>query len=360
MAVDLEKNTGADTRSEELESFLRDIISSDDDIRKTLQSEAIQEDELIEEAKGALDEVAFNFESKLQELKSAEQARDTVVDAGDNFWIAFGVFFWLASLGLIVLLAVGIGKWTGHILRWPLWPFVVGAIALLTVAIILAVIADRLETRAVETSQSSILPVESLRQSLDDQLRSLVVIPAIERAISFKFVAPSADVVNITDAPSLSSLVGLAGRIQTGSYRDAFVHLKRHGGAAIGLAGSRGVGKSELLRAFCEDPTYGKSTEKGGIIGIIIPAPVAYQAEPFLRLLIRRVAEAVPDYGKHVEGRTRVLPSVALNALVGLFAIACITVGFLLIVGFPTVSRHAIGKSVIVVGTLALAWLWLK
>src|SRR6266704_6739683 len=203
MAADLEQNTGTDTPIEELERFLRNIISSDDDILKTLQSEAIQEDELIEEAKSVLNEAAFDFESKLQELKSAEQARDNVVNAGDQFWNVFVVFFFLTVLGLIVLLVIGIGKWTGHLLRWPLWPFVVAPIVLAIVAIILAFIADHLETSALDTSQESMLPVESLRQSLDDQLRSLIIIPAIERAISLNFVAPSADVVDITDAPSL-------------------------------------------------------------------------------------------------------------------------------------------------------------
>ncbi len=160
MAADLEQNTGTDTPIEELERFLRNIISSDDDILKTLQSEAIQEDELIEEAKSVLNEAAFDFESKLQELKSAEQARDNVVNAGDQFWNVFVVFFFLTVLGLIVLLVIGIGKWTGHLLRWPLWPFVVAPIVLAIVAIILAFIADHLETSALDTSQESMLPVE--------------------------------------------------------------------------------------------------------------------------------------------------------------------------------------------------------
>ena len=42
-----------------------------------------------------------------------------------------------------------------------------------------------------------------------------------------------------------------------------------------------------------ETPQDKAPVERGGIIGIVVPAPVAYDPEQFLRLLIRRLAEAV-------------------------------------------------------------------
>jgi hypothetical protein len=138
------------------------------------------------------------------------------------------------------------------------------------------------------------------------------------------------------------------------------IHLKRRGGAAIGLAGSRGAGKSELLREFCGDPATAKSSELGGIIGVIIPAPVAYQAEPFLRLLIRRLAEAVPGYDKRATGRVRVPPSTVLIAIITLLAATCITAGLLLVYGLPSVSRQVVGWSLAALGSVTLLWPLIK
>lgn len=358
--MDPEPSAPRDPDTEECLKFVKDIVSDDVDIRRTLRSEAIQEDELMNTARDVLDEATFDFASKLQELRSAEQQRDEILATADaGLYTLGGYLVFLSAIGFIVLLAIGIFKWTGHLLRWPLWPFIAGSSALFTLAAVISGVGNFREEKAQKASGDSVT-AESLRRSLRDQLRSLVVIPAVERAISFNFIAPTADIINITDAPSLSSLVESSGRIQTGSYRDVFMHLRRFGGAAIGLAGSRGAGKSELLRAFCEDPTVGKSIDAGGVIGIIIPVPVAYQAESFLRLLIRRLAEAVPDYDKHVESRTRMLPSTAVNALAALFAAACITAGLLLVFGFPTVSRDVLGWLLFSLGCLAALWLLMQ
>lgn len=363
--MDLKPSAPKDTNIEELQELVADIVSHDVDISGVLQTEAIQESELLVETRAALDEATFDFVSKLQELKSAEQIRDTGLANSRNAFKLSDLSVLPGTASLIVLFTIGISKWTGHLLRLPLWPFVaVTAGFLIFLPLVIGVYEafkpkGEREWDDVTVSKGSVT-AESLRRGLRDQLRSLVIIPALERAISFKFVAPSADIVSITDAPSISSLAGSSGRIQTSSYRDVFMHLKRIGGAAIGLAGSRGVGKSELLRAFCEDPTTGKSIDAGGVIGIIIPAPVAYEAEPFLRLLIRRLAEAVPDYDKHVQGRTRVLPSTALDALAALFVATCITAGLLLVFGFPTVSRRGFGWSLFALGCLVLLWLLVK
>ena len=359
--MDLKPSATTDAAIEELQELVKDIISHDVDIRRVLRSGAVEESALTDEAIGALDETTFDFVSKLQELKSAEQTRDTTLaKSGTDFnkpllEAISGSSIVLGFAGFFVLLVIGILKWTGHRINWPLWPIIIASTTLIIFGIIIAGIDELFKPKEGISKDS--VAAESLSRSLHDQLRSLVIIPALERAMSFKFVAPSVDMVTITDAPSLSSLVESSGRIQTSSYRDVFMHLKRLGGAAIGLAGSRGVGKSELLRAFSEDPATEKSVEAGGVIGIIIPAPIAYEAEPFLRLLIRRLAEAVPDYDKHVQGRTRMLPSTALNALIALFVVACITAGLLLVFGLPTVSRRVLGFSLFTLGCLALLWL---
>ena len=319
-----------------------------------LKAEAIAQEELEGEASNTLHRAAFDYASKLEELETAERKRDAVLQTeskSEAVAILFGGLFYLS---LIVLLFVGIAKWTGHLLKAPLSPWVALAILFFVLASAIGSIGDLASQRRY--ARASVL-AESLSRSLRQQLRSLVIIPAIDRVIPLKFTAPADDVVSVTDAPALSSLAGSDSRIQTESYRDVFVHLGRDGGATVGLAGSRGAGKSELLRAFCQDPSEGKSVKEGGVIGIIIPAPVAYEAKTFLRLLIRRLAEEVPDYHKHAASRIRVLPSVIANYLILMLAVASLAAGLYLIFGMPNISRHIAGWALIALSTMAAVWL---
>jgi hypothetical protein len=74
-------------------------------------------------------------------------------------------------------------------------------------------------------------------------------------------------------------------------------------------------------------------------------------------LLIRRLAEAVPDYNKHAANRIRVLPSVIVNYLILLFAVASLAAGLFLIFGMPNISRQIAGWALIALGAMAVMWL---
>jgi membrane protein implicated in regulation of membrane protease activity len=343
-----------------LEEILTEIVDQDSELKLMMRAEVIDPKEVIERSKAALREPSFDLASKLHELNSAERERDTALQKSETWYLVGGLSMFACIAALLALFVVGLAKWSGHLLDTGLWPFSI-AIGVLAVSsagfLTLASIREAAEKRA--NTPATVIP-ENRRRSLRAQLRSLVVLPTIEGLISFTFVPPAEDIVRITDAAYLSSRVEASGRIETASYREVFTNLVRDGGATVGLAGDRGAGKSELLRAFCETPQDKASVERGGIIGIVVPAPVAYDPEQFLRLLIRRLAEAVPNYGSQAIDRLRKSNSI-VNAVILILAVVAIATGAVLVFGLPSISRHTIGWALIAAGTAVsctVLWFW--
>jgi hypothetical protein len=357
-----------------LNDILEEILDSDQ-MRETLRAQGIDKAAVMAETARVLDEGKFDFEFKLNELLEAEKARNIALNPNQEgpYATLGAVIVIIGILGLCVFLVVGIAKWTGHLLAWPIWPFAVvpslltvgGSIITVTNVPDPAQTPDASENTVPQTLGTKTIETERLRRNLRDQLRSLVVVPAIEKASLPKFISPAVDTVYLTDAPGLTSRVESASRIQTRSYRDILPNLGREGGMTIGLAGNRGVGKSELLRAFCGEGNESPSIESGGIIGIVIPAPVAYKAELFLRVLIRRLAEAVPGYSTHLAIYPRKFFSIAAIITV-ILALLSFTIGIELLIGSTRMShylnldRHALGWFLIGIGSLILVMLLVR
>jgi hypothetical protein len=353
----IEIPSDATSEPDTLSGLLEDVLR-DQSVARMMRVEGVDEADAMRGAKAILSEGTFDVASKMEELTTAEHHRDTALGAQVSSEVALGLTLIAGLIGFLVLGVVGAEKLSGHLSRLVLWPFVAVPSVVFAAGVIWAFVADaRRKSKDLETKTQATIEAERLRRSLRDQLRSLAVTPAIERASPPKFRGPSADVVCLTDAPSLSSRVESDGRIETTSYREVLTNLGRTGGATIGLAGSRGVGKSELLRAFCEDVNNRTSIETAGIIGISVPAPVVYEAEPFLRVIIRRLAEVVPDYSDAEIGRPRISSGGGLLAAV---AAAVVVGGAVLITGVTPDSRLALGIVFIVVGMLGAVWAFVK
>jgi hypothetical protein len=359
-SVDVMQSSSAGAAPEavpRLRDFCQKIVSSDDRIRRAIERDALDETTILDEAERIIQEGSFDFDARLADLDAAERTRSEALASSAYPWYGWlGLVFALVGLaGLIVLLVVSILKWLGDLVTLPIWPFVAGSTVLIFVGFLLVRVPvsrrDRRTPFGAELWATS--QAELLRSTLNDQLRSLAVIPALERSASPEFLDPTDDQVSITDAPYLSSRVEAGGRIQTASYRDVLTNISRSGGATIGLAGTRGVGKSELLRTFCEDPRNAASIEAGGTIGIIVPAPVAYDSISFLRVLVRRLAEKVPGYDpRGLERRLRKPSTVDIAALV--FSVAIIIIGIGFVLGLTKADRSAFGWVLVGVGALVL------
>jgi hypothetical protein len=199
------------------------------------------------------------------------------------------------------------------------------------------------------------LAVERLGAELSEQVASLLLVPAIERLASINFRHPDEDPVRLAETQYLSARILAGSRVQTSSYRRVLTSLRRAGGATIGLAGSRGVGKSELLRTFCDERA---SLDNAGTIGVVLAAPIAYVPADFLRLLIRRIAEQVPSYRSDPARRSWQPTSMDLVAVGGLAA--CVATALTLL-GTVSKHRHGVGWLLLVLALLiVLGWLKLR
>jgi hypothetical protein len=126
-------------------------------------------------------------------------------------------------------------------------------------------------------------------------MRSLIE-RSIREATHPRFADPTVDILAIGDGSGLSSRVDQADRIAT-RYRPVVEqHLLRPGGAAVGVTGERGIGKSELLRSFCDASVDKADPKSGGTIQVLVAVPAAFRGIEFLTLLAQELARAVPDY----------------------------------------------------------------
>ncbi len=136
-----------------------------------------------------------------------------------------------------------------------------------------------------------------------------------------------------------------AHEIPTGT-REGLLKLMREGmpGGAIGLSGPRGVGKSTLMRSICGRGTRWEGDVK--VLGVVVDAPVEYDARDFVLHLFARVCSEVlgqervralrgwnrPFGGSPLEARTLAESLLRLSigpllALVGLLLVLPIDVG---------------------------------
>ena len=138
---------------------------------------------------------------------------------------------------------------------------------------------------------------EATRATTDVEkgMRSLIE-RSVREATHPRFADPATDVLTIGDGAGLSSRVDQAARIAT-RYRPAVeLHLLRRGGAAVGVTGERGIGKSELLRSFCDTSVDKADQKSGGTIQVLVVVPAAFRGIEFLTLLAQELARAVPGY----------------------------------------------------------------
>ena len=83
--------------------------------------------------------------------------------------------------------------------------------------------------------------------------------------------------------------------------------LNNLSGASIGIAGSRGAGKTTLIRNFCGPKRIFNELNGKPILGVLVSAPVAYQARDFLLYLFSTACQNVIE----AEGGHFAAPAIA-------------------------------------------------
>jgi len=168
----------------------------------------------------------------------------------------------------------------------------VGALGLV-VAVLLLVWLDM--TRDVPVSRASYV--------LEDQLRTLVtnliLEPAFTAALTIIWKDSAADPVRIADGPELSAKADISNVVTTEAHSRLTIALNRRNGAAVGVAGPRGSGKTELARAFTE---LRPSDPASRTIPLMLWAPVKYDAQTFLLRLLKELCISILATGAVTPG----------------------------------------------------------
>jgi hypothetical protein len=163
---------------------------------------------------------------------------------------------------------------------------------------------------------------------VEKAMRSLIE-RSVREVTVLNFTDPAVDILTLGEGTGLSSRAEETDRIAT-RYRAAVeMHLLRPGGAAVGVTGERGTGKSELLRSFCST-TIGKADEKsGGTIQVFVAVPAAFRGIEFLALTAQELARAVPRYrsGEEIRSarRSLVARSMFVLAFIGVLVAAVVS-----------------------------------
>jgi hypothetical protein len=141
----------------------------------------------------------------------------------------------------------------------------------------------RLNSVLQEAKRSLDLRTSQLR----DVLENAVYAAIRARAAPPTTLNPAEDQVAFTPTSAPSAKADAGQLIPTdASARLAYALARRHG-AAVGLAGPRGVGKTALARRFTVDRPDREA------IGVFLPAPVAYEIPLFLHALLKEVCISV-------------------------------------------------------------------
>jgi len=197
--------------------------------------------------------------------------------------------------------------------------------------------------RRAAVLKALLLPVEAARGLYRRTLESAVQ-EAISTAINDE-LGPKGIVAFPTHAPRL---VELDSSQITPSRTTEYVRefILEHEASAIGLAGTRGSGKSTVMRALRADLSLGLVT--------IVPSPVRYDPGEFVRLLLAEVAVAIAGYPA---ANGPVLWMRKLAAVRWSTLMAVIAFGGLLVIFSPTRTSWVIDfpDPVTVIGLLVLA-----
>jgi hypothetical protein len=217
----------------------------------------------------------------------------------DRDWrlLAGGLFFSIAAAVAIFVAVAPIGSarrldfWVWALVAAP-QPFIAGALW---------------RGASIDPSALGAAPPDSsgVAAGSSDQFRAvasaLVLEPAALQAQRVEWGDPDLEVVTVTNTDRLSAKADRGMLVFTEASRRTRLALARERGAAVGLAGSRGVGKSEILQASIDPALYRDedaseaSSTNSRTIGVKVWAPVEVEPLEFLLGLLRRLAERVVE-----------------------------------------------------------------
>lgn len=212
----------------------------------------------------------------------------------------------LAVLGGV---ATAFGLIAGH--KWPAIRFVwtVGLAALVIAAVAHLVIVGRRTGVGIRLlSGGAISPGAAdlylARQKLISAVSGSSILSFVRALVNEARRDVLGHSFSVTNSPGLSEVHDSSYRVSTRNAAELDNLLESLTGGSIGVAGSRGSGKSMLIRSYCEE-SHGATRD----LRCMVAAPVDYDARDFVlhllatfcRAVIARIHDRLPQYQSRAE-----------------------------------------------------------
>jgi hypothetical protein len=164
-------------------------------------------------------------------------------------------------------------------------------------------------------------------ETASSELAQLAVLPLLRNEINKN--TQNYDVtINVTEAPGLSQLSDPMYKVSTDAAERVEKLLKTIPGGSIGLAGSRGAGKTTLIESYCTG-----QHRPSDALTTMVSAPVEYSSREFLLHLYAKICrEVLGSDGAHGIDPMWVAHLRRRRLLLALYAAAAIAVGSALVV----------------------------
>lgn len=265
------------------------------------------------------EELSADVSNQLQPELSAEAETILRVNQAEHTWAPFSTQRNTAGLFLVAVYFVAfIGSSfelgiAPTISQSPLfaWPILISA-ALAGVGFSLALRSESLLIR--QNRQSAAVALEVAREDLER--RRLTLVKEVFTRVINDTLGPEHKLPFPVVAPRLVELS--TSKIVPSSSASFLVNfVSGHASSAVGIAGSRGSGKSTLMRSLLYEPTLNP-------VPVLMTAPVKYDRLDFARRLYLNVAQSVfPGHREYVQQRdySRARRVVSVRLFISMLAI---------------------------------------
>jgi hypothetical protein len=179
---------------------------------------------------------------------------------------------------------------------------VISAVGVASIALFIAalLIASLTGYMVISQPHMPVEPTERTRHALAREVVGPFLREQINRILAEQ---ERFDVMRVTTAPGLAELSDREQLVKTETARSLDQLAGTMSSGSIGVSGPRGVGKTTLLRSFC-DPSLGIADSKD--LQIMVTAPVEYNTRDFILHLFAKLCETVlGDKGDANTGHTR-------------------------------------------------------
>ena len=154
---------------------------------------------------------------------------------------------------------------------------------------------------------------EAARQRLKDRLRAEGQM-VIREKLNVEAVRPYKTTLSFKDHSGLGEIDDPRREIPTGARQQLLHKVARLPGGTIGLAGSRGAGKTTLMRSICTAPSTRAKDEPP--LSFVVDAPVRYESRDFVLYLFAQVCSKIvgPDRVRDMRGSDRPFGSPGITS----------------------------------------------